>query len=144
MNYPVKYKELLKALKNEKLLSLKKLCQLFDAVRNEIEENRGLGDVTQTDDPEGIRMEYSAARKLVSETVDHQGFLEINGEMHDSVDDCADLLMDLDEIEKLEAFQPAQDVWWAYVFKYDSHFGDHMKNIEVQARWLASYNQEAP
>lgn len=136
MTYPAKYKSLLHALRSSPPSSLAELTRLFGDVRSEIEANRDLGDVTQTEAPDDIRLEYKMAREIVSKTVTHPGFLEIDDEVYDSIDDCADLFMDLDFIEKLEALQPVPDVWWTYVFCYDTHFGDHMKNLEIQTRWL--------
>ena len=136
MAYPAKYKPLLNALRSSPPSSLAELTKLFVDVRSEIEANRDRGDVTQTEDLEDIPLEYKMAREIVSKTVTHAGFLEIDDEIYDSVDDCADLLIDLDFIEKLESLQPVPDVWWTYMFSYDSHYGDHMKSLEIQARWL--------
>jgi hypothetical protein len=140
MTYPTKYKPLLKALREGPPISLSDLVDLFAPVRNEIEANRDLGGVTQEEDPKSIRLNYRAARELVSTTVIHHGFVEVGDEVHDSIDDCADLLMDLDELDKLETLQPKEDVWWTYVFNYDYHFGNHMNNIEIQSQWLTNHS----
>lgn len=134
--HPQEYKHLLKALRHGPKCTIPELIAFFPAIRNEIEANRSRADVIEENDPDGLRMDYANAREIVSMTVDHQGFIEIDGDMHDSIDDCADILMDLDEIEKLEHLQSEADVWWHYMFGYDTHYGEHMKNLEQQSRWL--------
>lgn len=134
--YPRAYKPLLNVLRNGPKCSMSDLVLMFADIRDEIEGNRERANVIDEDDPEDLRIEYSMAREIVSLTVDHQGFIEIDGEMHDSIDDCADILIDLDETEKLERHQCESDVWWHYIFGYDSHYGEHMENLELQARWL--------
>ena len=134
--YPQEYKHLLKALRSGPKRTIPELIALFPAIRAEIDANRFKADVIEENDPDGSRMDYTSAREFVSETVDHQGYIEIDGDMHDSIDDCADILMDLDEIEKLENFQSEADVWWHYIFGFDSHYGEHMDNLELQAGWL--------
>ena len=134
--YPREYKSLLTVLRHGPKCTIPELISFFPAIRKEIEANRNRADVIEENDPEGLRLEYSSAREIVSETVDHQGFIEIDGDMHDSIDDCADILMDLDETEKLEGYQDEADVWWHYIFGFDSHYGAHMKNLELQAEWL--------
>lgn len=134
--YPQEYKHLLKALRHGPKRTILELIALFPSIRAEIEANRSRADVIDEDDPDGLRMDYAEARQIVSETVDHQGFIEIDGDMHDSIDDCADILMDLDETEKLEKLQSEADVWWHYAFGFDSHYGEHMDNLELQAVWL--------
>lgn len=134
--YPQAYKALLSVLRNGPKKSIPDIVAMFPAIKAEIDNNRHQADVIEENDPEGLRLEYREARNVVTETVDHQGFIEIDGVMHDSIDDCADILMDLDEIRKLEDIQGEEDVWWHYVFGYDSHYGEHMKNLEDQAMWL--------
>lgn len=87
MAYPAKYKPLLNALRSSPPSSLAELTKLFVDVRSEIEANRDRGDVTQTEDLEDIQLEYKMAREIVSKTVTHAGFLEIDDEIYDSVDD---------------------------------------------------------
>ena len=133
---PVKYKTLLNALRNGANQSLADIVALFPNIREEIESNRSnpySSTGTGSDPP---RLEYEEAREIVADTVDHVGFIEVNGDMHDSIDDCADILIDLDEIEKLQSIAPSADVWWKYILHYDFHFVDHMKNHEDQVRFL--------
>lgn len=134
--YPQKYKALLTALRHGPKRTIPEMVSMFPAIRAEIEGNRSRADVIDENDPDGLRMEYSKAREIVNETVDHQGFIEIDGEIHDSIDDCADILMDLDETEQLESCQCEADVWWHYISFYDSHYGEHMSNLELQSGWL--------
>lgn len=134
--YPREYKSLLTVLRNGPKRTIPDLVSMFPAIRAEIEANRNRADVIDENDPDGLRMEYSRAREIVTYTVDHQGFIEIDGEMYDSIDDCADILMDLDETEQLEGLKCEADVWWQYIFGYDSHYGEHMKNLELQSGWL--------
>ena len=134
--YPQEYKALLSVLTNGPKRSIPDLAAMFPLIKAEIENNRNRAEVIEENDPDGLRIEYIEARKMVSETVDHQGFIEIDGVMYDSIDDCADILMDLDETRKLEEIQSEAAVWWHYIFGYDSHYREHMKNLEDQATWL--------
>ena len=134
--YPQKYKALLNVLRHGPKCTIPELTSMFPAIRAEIEENRGRADVVDESNPDGLRLKYARAREIVSQTIDHQGFIKIDDVMHDSIDDCADILMDFDETEKLENCQCEADVWWHYVFGYDSHYGEHMNNLELQSRWL--------
>lgn len=140
MCYPQLYKTLLEALRNTESsssVSIQNLVLLFPEIRKEVEANRHLAEV-QNEDTDVESMDYEDVRGIIEKTILHHGYIEIENEVYDSVDDCADILIDLDEIEKLEKVAGAKDVWWQYIFSYDHHFGEHMKNLEKQAETLNS------
>ena len=137
MNYPNQYKKILELLKNGKeAVLVENLLPYFDSIKKEIDDNREFAQCSEEGDADVNRMNYEEAREVVSQSVKNIGFWEKGDEVYDSIDDCADLLMDLDEVQQLEELQPVSDVWWQYIFYYDHHFGEHIRNLEKQVEWF--------
>lgn len=138
--YPSQYKLLLKALREGDQIPLKELVNFFAAIRQEIEANRDKAHIITDEDPDISRLNYNLAREIVAQSIEHPGFIQIGYEIYDSIDDCADLLKDLDEVDRLSQYQNPGDVWWQYIFSYDSHFNDHMIALEEQYQYLQGEN----
>ena len=109
--YPSKYKPLLKALREGNQISFREIINYFLAIREEIETNRYRAGITTNDETDVVRLDYNLAREIVAKSVEHHGFIEIGDDLHDSIDDCADVLIELDEVERLAQVQASADVW---------------------------------
>lgn len=133
--YPTQYKPLLRVLRETPATPIPELIRLFPPIREDVQAHRDRTAVT-VDDLDITPIEYDRARQIVARTVDHPGYIETNDTVYDSIDDCADLLIDLAEIEQFETRVPAPDVWHAYISCVDSHLHWHMRDLEIQAKWI--------
>jgi hypothetical protein len=142
--YPYQYKKILNILKNEQSFDLVRLVELFKYIDIEIDDKDYCDiEITKIEvDVEVARMDYNEARNIVSKSIIHYGFIEIDDDIYDSIDDCADILIDLDEIEKLASCNSPNDVWWMYIWSYRNHVKDHMVNIEKQVEMIVKSTQQ--